>query len=240
MSAGLTLLSLGTWGTSLLSAGRMFNTQLLLVVLTFAIQIPVTWCLVARYGVPGAAWSDFARYVVLMVLVNSYAACALGKFRARRHGGGCSFFSGNETDGSRGEARDADGSLAAARHCATGLRALLQPLRLPRLPDSEVSRSGAAAACRWCSIRGHWGAIRCCAARRRPIAPVLFHTVIEAYQMPPEGIAAPMDRRSGRQRGLYGGVSGIPFSGRPGSAAWKWIPPTPRCAAEHCDATAVG
>ena len=82
MSAGLTLLSLGTWGTTLFSAGRMFRTQLLLVVLTFVIQIPVTWYLVARYGVPGAAWSDFVRYVVLMALVNSYAARALGKCRS--------------------------------------------------------------------------------------------------------------------------------------------------------------
>ncbi len=82
MSAGLAILNLGTWGTSLLSAGRMFKAQLLLVSLTFVLQVPVTWWLAARYGVWGAAWSDFARCVVVMVLVNAYAAHTLGKLRS--------------------------------------------------------------------------------------------------------------------------------------------------------------
>ncbi len=77
MSAGLAILNLGTWGTSLLSAGRMFKAQLVLVSLTFVVQIPVTLWLAAHYGVWGAAWSDFARCVVVMVLVNAYAAHTL-------------------------------------------------------------------------------------------------------------------------------------------------------------------
>lgn len=73
MSAGLALGGLAAFGNILLVAGRLFNAQLGLVVVVTLVQIPVGYCFIAAGGVMGAAWAEFAKYIIGMLSINVYA-----------------------------------------------------------------------------------------------------------------------------------------------------------------------
>ena len=97
------------------------------------------------------------------------------------------------------------------------------------LPGSAVPRSGAAAACRWCSIRGHWGAIAMlCRPATTDCPGALPYAARGLPDAARRSCRSPLDRRPGRQRGLHGGARWRHrFPDAQGAAAWKWTPPTP-------------
>lgn len=70
MAAGLTVGSLATFGSAVLTAGRMFRLQLWNVVLMLVGQIPVCYYLIGRWGAPGAGWAEFIRYALFTVFLH--------------------------------------------------------------------------------------------------------------------------------------------------------------------------
>ncbi len=70
MSAGITIGSLAAFGAAVLTAGRMVRLQLANMLVVVATQVPVCYYLVGRWGVAGAAWSEFGRYVVSTVFLG--------------------------------------------------------------------------------------------------------------------------------------------------------------------------
>ncbi len=73
MCAGMTLNSLGTVSSITLSAGRQFRHQFVYTVVLLVLCIPLYHTLIARYGVIGAGWAEFGKYVLGGIIINIIA-----------------------------------------------------------------------------------------------------------------------------------------------------------------------
>jgi O-antigen/teichoic acid export membrane protein len=80
MAAGVAVSGLAAWGSTILSAGRKFNLQLLNVVVMVALQVPVCYVLIRWYGVVGAGWAELVRYAA-----STLFFLAAGAVVYRRH-----------------------------------------------------------------------------------------------------------------------------------------------------------
>lgn len=70
MAAGITVGGLAGFGSTVLSAGRMFRLQLLNVAVMVLAQIPVCYYLIAGWGVSGAGWAEFVRYTLATAFLH--------------------------------------------------------------------------------------------------------------------------------------------------------------------------
>ena len=73
MCAGMTLNSLGAFGAITLSAGRHFRHQLIYNFTLLVVCLPLYHYLIARYGVIGAGWAEFGKYVLGGIIMNIIA-----------------------------------------------------------------------------------------------------------------------------------------------------------------------
>ena len=64
MSLGVTLNGFCVFGFMVIVAGRMFKLQFLSILVTVAVQIPLCFYLIKKYGLIGAGWADFSKTMV--------------------------------------------------------------------------------------------------------------------------------------------------------------------------------
>jgi O-antigen/teichoic acid export membrane protein len=66
MSLGVTLNGFSVFGFMVIVAGRMFKLQLINIIVTVAVQIPLCYFLIKKFGLMGAGWADFSKTMVSM------------------------------------------------------------------------------------------------------------------------------------------------------------------------------
>ncbi|EKD82344.1 MAG: polysaccharide biosynthesis protein [uncultured bacterium] len=93
MALGITLNGLCVFGFMVIVAGRMFRLQFLNILVTIAIQIPLSFYLIKNYGLLGAGWAEFSKTMVSMLffIIAGYLAYISSKReRANNRSSECS------------------------------------------------------------------------------------------------------------------------------------------------------
>lgn len=71
MAAGVAISGLGAWGTTIMMAARRFQLQAAFVAIMLVTQMPLAIILIDRYGLAGAAWSEFIKYAFSALLLSA-------------------------------------------------------------------------------------------------------------------------------------------------------------------------
>lgn len=83
MSLGVTLNGVCTFGFMVIVSGRMFKLQLISILVTVVVQIPLSYYLIKHFGLLGAGWADFSKTMVGMLF---FIIVGLIAYKSTQHG----------------------------------------------------------------------------------------------------------------------------------------------------------